>query len=58
MTIQRVLLFSVLMSAISMAEPVLAQNCTRQGVALLAMTAGAASCRATPSSLPAAPDRA
>ena len=32
MTIQRVLPFSILTSAISMAVPALAQNCTRQGV--------------------------
>jgi hypothetical protein len=32
MTIHRALLFSILMSAISIAGPALAQNCTRQGI--------------------------
>ena len=32
MTIQRAMLFSILMSAISAAVPALAQNCTRQGI--------------------------
>jgi hypothetical protein len=32
MTIYRALLFSILMSAMSVAGPALAQNCTRQGV--------------------------
>jgi hypothetical protein len=54
MTIQRALLFSILMSAAAISGPALAQNCTRQ---LLAMTAGGACCRATPSSLPTAHDR-
>ena len=59
MTIERALVFSILMSAIIAAAgsaPAMAQACTREGAN--AMTAGGACCQATPSSGLTAHDRA